>query len=252
MRMVPSLERPRRAGFTLSELSVSMAASTIVLGSLMLAMMSLSRSFDATERYARAHTAQVRLIDAIAMDLRRATAIAITTSASSNPTAPGNTSAKFSYGASNTRDIQDGTYDAVNNRVGGSSNPSTYLTLTIPGYYKSNTPASTDYRTVTTLISTGRAVRYGTSAGVAADTTVQYRKAYVATYGSECFIRREEGVDRVIVEKAELINVSLMAQADGTFVISDTVTPTFSNRGSRTTVRQMSSDRVMLRNPRKD
>ena len=105
---------------------------------------------------------------------------------------------------------------------------------------------------MTTLISTGRAVRYGTSAGVAADTTVQYRKAYVATYGSECFVRREEGVDRVIVEKAELINVSLIAQADGTFVISSSVTPTFSNRRSQTAVRRTSSDRVMLRNPRKD
>ena len=251
-RIVSSGERSRRAGFTLPELSVAIAASTIVLGSLMLAMMSLSRSFDATEKYARAHAAQVRLIDSIAMDLRRATAISITTSANSNPNSAANTSAKFSYSASNTMTILDGTYDAVNNRIRGSTNPSTYLTLTIPGYYKNNDPASTDYRNVTTLISTGRAVRYGTSAGVAADTTVQYRKAYVGTYGTECFVRREEGVDRFIVEHAELINVNIIAQSDGTFVINDSVTPTFSNRGSRTTIREMSSDRVMLRNPRKD
>ena len=248
----PSAQRPRRAGFTLPELSVAIAASTLVLGSLLLAMMSLSRSFDATEKYARAHASQVRLIDSIAMDLRRATAISSTTSTTSNPAAAGNSSAKFSYGASNTQTIQDGTYDAVNNRIGGSTNPSTYLTLTIPGYYKSNDPAATDYRNVTTLISTGRAVRYGTSSGVAADSTVQYRKAYVGTYGTECFVRREEGVDRVLVEKAELINVSIIAQSDGTFVINDSVTPTFSNRRSQTTVREMSSDRVMLRNPRKD
>ena len=43
-----------------------------------------------------------------------------------------------------------------------------------------------------------------------------------------------------------------LLKADGTFVISDSVTPTFSNRRSQTTVREMSSDRVMLRNPRKD
>lgn len=252
MRLSSSSEKLRRAGFTLPELSVAIAASTIVLGGLLLTMMSLSRAFDATEKYARAHASQVRLIDSIALDLRRATAVSITTSPASNPSSAANTSAKFSYGASNTQTIQDGTYDPVNNRIGGRSNPSTYLTLKIPGYYKSNDPASTDYRNVTTLISTGRAVRYGTAAGVAAETTVQYRKAYVATYGSECFVRREEGVDRVLVGKAELINVSLVAQSDGTFVINDSVTPTFSNHRSQTTIREMSSDRVMLRNPRRD
>lgn len=248
----PRQPRIRRGGFTLPELTVSVAASTIVLGSLMLVMMSLSRSFDAAEKYSRSHAAQMRVIDAIALDLRNATAIATTTSTTSNPAAVGNTSAKFSYGGSNTLSITDGTYDSVNQRVGALNGPSTYLTFTLPGVYKSNTASSTDYRNVTTLISTGTSVRYGTSAGVAADITVQWRKGYISTCGSECFIRREAGVDRVFVEKAELIDVSLTAQSDGSYVINSAVIPTFSNRRSRTTLREMSSDRVMLRNPRRD
>ena len=242
----------RRSAFTLPELSVSLVASTVVLGSLLLAMMGLSRSFDATEKFARGHAAQTRLMDAISMDLRRATAISATTSPTSNPAALGNTTTKLSSDATSTVIITDGTYDAVNNRIGGASSPSIYLTLTIPGYYKSNDATTSDYRTVTTLISTGSSVRYGTSAGVAANTTVQYRKAYVATYGSECFIRREEGVDRVIADHAEFINVSLTAQANGTFTVSSSVTPTFSNQGHRTAIRRTNSDQVMLRNPRID
>ena len=248
--------RLRQRGFTLAELVVAMGASTIVFGSLLLAMTSLSRSFDATEKYSRDQAAQIRLIDAIGIDLRRAVAISVTTSASSNPAATGNSSVKFSYSSSavaaNTCTLVDGTYDAVNNRVRASTGPSTYLTLTIPGYYQSNDPAASSYRNATTLISTGRSVRYGTSSAVAADITVQYRRDYQAAYGKECFVRREDGVDRVILEDATLINLSITAQADGTFVVNDTVTPTFGNRGSRTTIREMSSDRVMLRNPRKD
>ena len=246
----------RRRGFTLAELIVALGASTLVFGSLLLAMTSLRHSFDASEKYSRAQAAQIRLIDAIAMDLRRSVAVAITTSATSNPAAAGNTTAKFSYSASNaaanTSAIQDGTFDAVNNRPRATTGSSTYLTLTIPGYYQSNDPAAASYRNATTLVSTGRAVRYGTSSAVAADITVQYRRAYQATYGKECFVRREDGVDRVILDDATLINLSITAQADGTFVVNDTVTPTFGNRGSRTTIREMSSDRVMLRNPRKD
>ena len=251
-----SLAKTRRHGFTLAELIVAMGASTLVFGSLLLAMTSLSRSFDATEKYSRAQAAQIRLIDAIGIDLRRAVGVSITTSTSSNPASTANTTVKFSYSAANpagnTSAIQDGTYDAVNNRVRGSTGPSTYLTLTIPGYYQSSDQASHSYRSATTFISTGRAVHYGTSSGVAADITVQYRKDYQPLYGKECFVRREDGVDRVILEDAALIALSIVAQADGTFVINDSVIPTFSNRGSQTAVRKLSSDRVMLRNPRKD
>lgn len=253
-RPFPSAARCR--AFTVAEMVVAMAASTMVFGSLILTMTSLSRSFDATEKYSRAQAAQIRLIDSMGMDLRRAVGISVTTSATSNPAATGNTSVKFSYSstnaAANTCAITDGTYDSVNNRTRALTGASTYLTFTLPGYYQSNDPASSSYRNATNLISTGRAVRYGTSSAVAGHITVQYRRAYHSTYGKECFVRREDGVDRVILEDAGLINASVVAQSDGTFVISDTITPTFSSRTGATTIREMSSDRVMLRNPRLD
>ena len=93
-----TLPRPfaktRRHGFTLAELMIAIGASTLVFGSLLLVMTSLRQSFDATEKYSRAQAAQIRLIDAIGMDLRRAVAIGITTSTSSNPASTANTTAR--------------------------------------------------------------------------------------------------------------------------------------------------------------
>lgn len=241
--------------FTTAELLVATAASSLVIGAVLMASASLSRTFRATESYSRAQAAQVRLIDAIAMDLRRATAIGITTSATSDPSAGSNTTVKFAHSAGssgNSKTIQDGTYDAVRNIVNGKSGPSTYLTLTIPGYYQSSDPTSSNFRRPTTLISTGSAVRYGTSGGVANDVTVQYRKQYVSQYGSECYIRREAGRDQVIAERAEAIDVDIIAQPDGvSFIVDAWFAPPF-KRGTQNTARVTSSDRVMLRNPRRD
>lgn len=248
--------RAGKGGFTLAETTVALAASSIVLGGLMMSMMSLRRTFSATESYSRAQAAQIRLIDAVAMDLRRATGVAITTSTTSNPAASGNTTARFAYSASapasNNVTVQDGTYDSVNDVVGVGTASSKYLTLTLPGVYQSQNAASANYRKVTTLISTGRAVRYGTSAGVAADVTVQYRKTFVPAYGSECYVRREDGVDRVIVERADYMDLDIIAQEDGSFVVDAWFTPTYSNARARSNARVTSSDRVMLRNPRRD
>ena len=251
---------PRRSlaegGFTLAEVMVALGARTIVMGALFLSVTSLSRTFNATEAYSRAQAAQIRLIDAVALDLRRATGVAITTAPTSNPAATGNTTARFAYGqasaAANTVTVRNGNYDYVNEVVGGGTGASTYLTLTLPGIYQSQNPLSVNYRNVTTLISTGRAVRYGTSTGVVADVTVQYRRAYVPKYGAECYVRRESGVDQVVVEKADYMDLDVMAQEDGSFVVDAWFTPTFSNARARGNARVTSSDRVMLRNPRRD
>jgi type II secretory pathway pseudopilin PulG len=243
-------------GFTLAEVVVALGASTIVMGALFLSITSLSRTFNATESYSRAQAAQIRLIDAVALDLRRSTGVAITTAPTSNPAAASNTTVRFAYtptsSTANTVTVWDGTYDYIKDVVGGGSGASTYLTLTIPGIYRSANPLSADYRNVTTLISTGRAVRYGTSAGVIPDVTVQYRRAYVPKYGAECYIRREAGVDQVIAEKADYMDLDVMAQEDGSFVVDAWFTPTFSNARARGNARVTSSDRVMLRNPRRD
>ncbi len=246
----------RLGGFTLVELIIALGASSIVLGALSLATVGLARSFNAMERHSREQAASVRVMDAVAMDLRRATGVAITTSSTSNPSAAANTTAKFAYVAgnatANVKTILDGTFDPVNNRVGGRTNPSTYLTLTLPGYYQGNNPSAAGYRSPTTLTVSGGALRYGTSAGPAADVTVQYRKAYHSTYGSECLIRREAGVDRVIAERVEYLDVTLTAQSENVFLLQTTFIPTFSTARTATAQRVAASDRVMLRNPRRD
>jgi hypothetical protein len=246
----------RRGGFTFVELLIAVGASGLVLGALAVATTGLAKSFEAMETYSRNQAASIRVMDAIAMDLRRASAIAITTSATSNPNAAGNVTAKFSYSASNAaanvKTISDGTFDPVNNRVGGRANPSTYLTLTLPGYYQSNDASTGTYRSRTTLTVAGGAIRYGTSAGPAADVKVQYRKAYHPTYGSECIIRREAGVDRVIAEQVAYLDVTLTAQSSDFFLLQTTFVPQFSSARRNTTHRVAGSDRVMLRNPRRD
>lgn len=243
-------------GFTLTEVMVAMTVSTVVAGALMLSLTALSRTFTATEAYSRAQAAQIRLIDSVAMDLRRAIGVAITTAPTSNPALASNTTVRFAYNsaspAANTMTVRNGKYDYVNERIGTGTGPSTYLTLTLPGFYQNQSASSANFRKVTTLISTGRAVRYGTSAGVGADVTVQYRRAYVPTYNAECYIRRESGVDQVIAEKANYMDLDVMAQADSSFVVDAWFTPTFSNARERGITRVTSSDRVMLRNPRRD
>jgi type II secretory pathway pseudopilin PulG len=246
----------RRAGFTLVELLVAMGASTIVLGALAVATVGLARSFNAMEMYSRNQSASVRIMDAMTMDLRRAVTISTTTSTSPNPNAAGNVTVKFAYSpnnaAANVKPIFDGTFDPLNNIVGGRSNPSTYLTLRLPGFYQENDPTVIGYRAPTPLISSGNSVGYGTSIGLAADVTVQYRKAYHPGHRSECFIRREAGVDRVIATHAEYLDVSLTAQNDGVFLVQTSFVPTFSSARTTTVLRVGSSDRVMLRNPRRD
>src|SRR5678815_4940017 len=122
-------------GFSLAELLVSLGVTSLVMSALMVAVVSLGKSFKATELYSKSNSAQIRLIDAIAMDLRRAVAISITTSPSSSPNAAWNTSTRFAYSATspaqNIQSIRDGTFDPVTLRVFGASAPSTYLTLQI-------------------------------------------------------------------------------------------------------------------------
>jgi type II secretory pathway pseudopilin PulG len=257
-RMRPLISGKSRglSGFTLMELVIALGASSIVLGALSLATVGLGKSFNAMERYSREQAASVRVMDAVAMDLRRATGVAITTSAASNPVATGNVTAKFSYSATNAaanvKTILDGTFDPVNNRVGGRTNPSTYLTLTLPGYYQGNNPSAAGYRSRVALTVSDDVIRYGSAAGPAADVTVQYRKAYQPAYASECLIRREAGVDRVIAERVEYLDVTLTAQSDNVFLLQTTFVPTFSTARTRTAQRVAASDRVMLRNPRRD
>jgi prepilin-type N-terminal cleavage/methylation domain-containing protein len=64
-----------RAGFTLSELFISMAIFSIVSIGLLMGFTSLERSYAATNAYTINHADQLRISDYLAMDLRRAVAV---------------------------------------------------------------------------------------------------------------------------------------------------------------------------------
>ena len=64
-----------RAGFTLTELSISMAIFSIVSVGLLMGFTSLERSYTATTAFTVNHADQMRISDSLALDLRRALAV---------------------------------------------------------------------------------------------------------------------------------------------------------------------------------
>ena len=65
-------------GFTLVETMVSMAISVVLVALGLIAAFAIQRSFDATIRYSRAQNEQVRVLDYMALDLRRALGVSLT------------------------------------------------------------------------------------------------------------------------------------------------------------------------------
>jgi Tfp pilus assembly protein PilW len=61
-----------RAGFTLVEMMMSLGCGSLILAALMAASVGLQRSFAAVEGYSTAEGNQLRVLDYIAMDCRRA------------------------------------------------------------------------------------------------------------------------------------------------------------------------------------
>jgi hypothetical protein len=59
-------------GFTLSEMMIASAVSIVLVGIGLIASISIQRSFDASIRYANSQSEQVRVLDYLALDLRRA------------------------------------------------------------------------------------------------------------------------------------------------------------------------------------
>ena len=113
--MRPLLTAKRAAGFTLAELLVSVAITGIIFGVLVLAGAGINRRLWATERFFNEVGDENRMMDSVAMDLRRAVRVSLLNGSTSTP-------------------IKDtlGTYYSIN-----SSNT---LVISIPDYYGSNTP----------------------------------------------------------------------------------------------------------------
>jgi prepilin-type N-terminal cleavage/methylation domain-containing protein len=68
----------RRSGFTLTEMMVAMAASSVVLGTTLTSSTSLQKSFKAIDSYFATHMQQIRIVDYLSRDVKRG--LVVTTS----------------------------------------------------------------------------------------------------------------------------------------------------------------------------
>lgn len=71
--------KERRLAFTFAEMLVSMGCGSLILAAVIAAGVSLQRSYAAVEAYSNTEGDQLRVLDYIAMDCRRATSAAVTT-----------------------------------------------------------------------------------------------------------------------------------------------------------------------------
>jgi Tfp pilus assembly protein PilW len=74
---VKRFERKAILGFTLVELMMSLGAGSIILAAVVVAGVSMQRSFAAVESYSTTEGDQLRVLDYIAMDARRCTAASV-------------------------------------------------------------------------------------------------------------------------------------------------------------------------------
>ena len=65
----------RLAGFTLTEIMMTCAVGSLMMGGLMAGSMALTRTFNASDRYSRAEGDVNRLVDYVARDIRTATKV---------------------------------------------------------------------------------------------------------------------------------------------------------------------------------
>ena len=68
----------KRLGFSIPEISVALAASSIVLGATLTSSTSLQKSFNAVDSYFGTHMQQIRIVDYLSRDVKRA--LVVTTS----------------------------------------------------------------------------------------------------------------------------------------------------------------------------
>jgi prepilin-type N-terminal cleavage/methylation domain-containing protein len=69
---VKRTNQPNQHGFTLVEMMVAVALGTIVLGAILAASVSLNRTFAAADNFFSTHLQQVRIIDYLNRDIKRA------------------------------------------------------------------------------------------------------------------------------------------------------------------------------------
>jgi type II secretory pathway pseudopilin PulG len=213
--------RPAIRGFTLAEMMVSLGASVIVIGALLLSAVSLRRALNSNRIYAEAYSDQRRLTDYIGRDLRRAVAVAFTDS------------------------------DGVRTEVAGT--PSTVLIadratliVTLPAYYRGNARTDANYEAPLEVVADQQRLDYGTPAGLAPPVEVSFRKIFYGREGCVCFVRQEAGTEEVIVRNAEslFVQVSIAASAQ-----ESSIKTWFRSSQLGPAPLVSTYDRLLLRNP---
>lgn len=81
MRRHSSISRSRLTGFTLLELLVGMGASAVLMASIVASSVTLQRSFLWSANYSEQSNAQLRVLDFVTRDIRRARAVSIDSTA---------------------------------------------------------------------------------------------------------------------------------------------------------------------------
>jgi len=210
--------------FTLAELMIGMAASTIIIGALMFSTIELQKSLHASESYASNQSDQRRLLDCLSRDMRRSIGVATTT------TVNGSSGVRL---AGATAKIED----------------NTSLVIALPGYYQSNTPDNANYDQALTVVAADNYVDYGSGTNHAPAVPVIFRKEYVESQGCVCFVRIEGDARTILVTKADNFHLTVTMASDGR---SGMVNVTFvSPRHDSTTLIAM-RDEILLRNIRLD
>ncbi len=208
------------AAFTLAEMMISMGVSVLVIGALLVGSATLQKTLHSSETYASSYSDQRRLIDFLARDLRRA----IEVSATDEDGAP--------------RDAVAGPIDVSEDAA---------LVLTLPGYYKSNAPESSDYDQPLPVSAASDRPAYGSGATPAPVVTVSFRKVFIAAEGCICFVRQEENSTQVIVRSAADLFLRVVVAPDRQSCAAEVWF-----RSPYSGIRPLVSthDRIMLRNAR--
>lgn len=221
------LRRPGRrrrsatGAFTFVEMMISVGASVLVIGALLLSSMSLRRALNSSKVYADAYSDQRRVTDYIGRDLRRAVAVAIT--------------------------------DAAGVRTEVAGDPATVLIadratliLTLPAYYRSNARADAGFETPLDVVANEQRLDYGTPEGLAPPVDVTFRRIFYGRENCFCFVRQEAGTDEVIVRHAEslFVQVSIAASAQ-----ESSIKTWFRSSELGPAPLVSTYDRLLLRNP---
>ncbi|MEA3213653.1 MAG: hypothetical protein QOE70_6710 [Chthoniobacter sp.] len=216
-------QTPAARAFTLAETVIAMASSVLIIGALLLGTMGLQKSLHASEAFASSQSDQRRLIDYLARDLRRCIGIGVTTGVSG----------AFTRLAAETVIIED----------------RTALVLTLPGYYKSDTPSKAEFDEALPAVKTDKGIGYGSGSGPAPGVSVTFRKVFLPEQGGYCFVREEAGTEQAIVRGAKDLQLQVGIATDGkTCAVEVWFRSAFGN------LRPVISthDQIMLRNLRID